>query len=302
LDIRYRCAFEYGALVHESQNELRACPVSDARQTLLGYRVTTSPASRVFSFENYWGTRVDTFGVREPHIFLEVVAEATVETRSTPLLTTSPTFESLGKPAFVEEHWEYLERTPHADWTTEVAKEAGAQVELTGPEVVSAALGIHRRVGTLLSYRPGTTYVGVGVDEVLHRGEGVCQDYAHLAVAMCRSVGIPARYVSGYLFTDKDDTGEDVDGDEVTVQTHAWFEAAIPGVGWLALDPTNRQAVGLRHVKIGHGRDYDDVSPLRGTYSGPRNATLEVSVEMRRLAGASAHAQPHHHQQEQQQQ
>jgi transglutaminase-like putative cysteine protease len=291
LDIRYRCAFEYGALVHESQNELRACPVSDAHQTLLGYRVTTSPASRIFSFYDYWGTRVDTFGVREPHIFLEVVAEATVETKSTPLLTTSPDFAALRDPAFVEEHWEYLERTPHADWTTDLHIEAQKQLDLTGPEVVSATLGIHRRVGTLLTYRPGATYVGVTVDEVLKRAEGVCQDYAHLSVAMCRSVGIPARYVSGYLFTNRDDTGDDVDGDEVTVQTHAWFEAAIPGVGWLALDPTNRQAVGLRHVKIAHGRDYDDVSPLRGTYSGPKNATLEVSVEMRRLAAVSTFQQ-----------
>jgi transglutaminase-like putative cysteine protease len=307
LDIRYRCAFEYGALVHESQNELRACPTSDAHQTLLGYRVTTTPVSRVFSFEDYWGTRVDTFGVREPHIFLEVVAEATVETRSAPLLTTSSSFDALRDPAFIEEHWEYLERTPHADWDGKLAAEAQAQAELTGPEVVSATLGIHRRVGALLTYRPGATYVGVTIEEVLSRREGVCQDYAHLSVAMCRSIGIPARYVSGYLFTNRDDTGDDVDGDEVTVQTHAWFEAAVPGVGWLALDPTNRQAVGLRHVKIAHGRDYDDVSPLRGTYSGPKNATLEVSVEMRRLAavGTSHHNQhqhQHQHQQEQQQQ
>jgi transglutaminase-like putative cysteine protease len=160
-------------------------------------------------------------------------------------------------------------------------------------------------VGSLLTYRPGATYVGVGVDEVLGRGEGVCQDYAHLAVSMCRSIGVPARYVSGYLFTEKDDTGDDVEADEVTVQTHAWFEAAIPGVGWLALDPTNRQAVGLRHVKIGHGRDYDDVSPLRGTYSGRPQATLAVVVEMRRLAGAPQHQARHPaalHQQEAQQQ
>lgn len=288
LDIRYRCSFEYGELVHESQNELRACPLSDTRQSLLSYRVTTSPAARVYSFEDYFGTRVDTFGVREPHIFLEVVAEATVETKAAPLLTTSPSMASLKDPQFLEEHWEYLQRSPHAAWEERVTKEAWAQVELTGPEVVSVALGIHRRVGSLLAYRPGTTYVGVDVREVLERGEGVCQDYAHLAVAMCRSVGIPARYVSGYLFTKDDSTGNDVEEDEVTVQTHAWFEAAVPGVGWLALDPTNRQAVGLRHVKIGHGRDYYDVNPLRGTYSGPPHATLSVSVEMRRMAAAQA--------------
>lgn len=305
LDIRYRCAFEYGELVHESQNELRACPVSDHRQTLLGYRVSTSPPSRIFSFDDYWGTRVDTFGVREPHIYLEVVAEATVETRSTPLVTISPALDTLRDPTFIEQHWEYLERTPHADWDDRITKEADALVELIGPEVVSVALGIHRRVGALLQYRSGTTYVGVGVDELIGRGEGVCQDYAHLAVAMCRAVGIPARYVSGYLFTDDDAAGHDVDSDEVQVQTHAWFEAAVPGYGWLALDPTNRQAVGLRHVKIGHGRDYDDVSPLRGTYSGPPSASLEVAVEMRRLASATpvpTYHQAHQQQQQQQQQ
>lgn len=285
LDIRYRCAFEYGELVHESQNELRACPVSDHRQTLLGYRVSTSPPSRIFSFDDYWGTRVDTFGVREPHIYLEVVAEATVETRSTPLVTISPALDTLRDPTFIEQHWEYLERTPHADWDDRITKEADALVELIGPEVVSVALGIHRRVGALLQYRSGTTYVGVGVDELIGRGEGVCQDYAHLAVALCRSQGIPARYVSGYLFTRDDSTGADVEGgDVVNVQTHAWFEAALPGFGWLALDPTNQQEVGVRHVKIGHGRDYDDVLPLRGVYLGAAQHQLDVVVRMRELA------------------
>jgi transglutaminase-like putative cysteine protease len=303
LDIRYRCSFEYAQLVHDSHNELRACPTSDHRQTLLGYRVSTTPASRVFSFDDYWGARVDTFGVREPHIYLEVMAEATVETNVTPLVTVNPSLHALASPEFLEAHWEYLERTPHADWDDAIAREATAQVELNGPEVVSVVLGLHRRVGALLEYRPGTTYVGVGVHELLERREGVCQDYAHLAVAMCRAVGIPARYVSGYLFTDDDATGHDVDSDEVRVQTHAWFEAAIPGYGWLALDPTNRQAVGLRHVKIGHGRDYDDVAPLRGTYSGPHTASLEVMVEMRRLATATPLPTFQHlHQQEQQQQ
>jgi transglutaminase-like putative cysteine protease len=90
------------------------------------------------------------------------------------------------------------------------------------------------------------------------------------------------------LFTENDSTGEGPESDAVTVQTHAWFEAAIPGFGWLALDPTNRQAVGPRHIKIGHGRDYEDVAPLHGTYSGPPEATLDVSVEIRRLAGVTA--------------
>ena len=113
---------------------------------------------------------------------------------------------------------------------------------------------------------------------------GVCQDYAHLAVALCRSIGIPARYVSGYLFTTDDATGADPEAEAVRVQTHAWFEAAVPGVGLARARPDERsQEVGLRHVKIGHGRDYDDVPPLRGVFGGEATPSLGVAVEIRRL-------------------
>jgi transglutaminase-like putative cysteine protease len=282
LDIRYHCAFEYDASVRESQNELRACPASDPHQTLVSYRVTTGPASRVFSFEDYWGTRVDTFGVREPHRRLEVVAEASVETRPTPLLTVAPRMDRLSDPAFRDAHTEYLVPSAHVEWGDGVRAEAEQQIALVGPDVVSVVLALHRRVGTTCTYAPGATYVGVGVEEVLTRREGVCQDFAHLVIAMCRSVGLPARYVSGYLFTVDDSTGADTTDDVVHVQTHAWVEVAVPGYGWLALDPTNQQEVGPRHVKIGHGRDYDDVPPLRGTFSGHAFHTLHVGVEIRR--------------------
>jgi len=283
LDIRYRCRFDYDEPVRESQNELRAVPTSDQRQQLISARVVTSPAARVFTYSDYWGTRVDTFGVREPHGGLEVVAEASVETRRTPLLTAAPRVEAVHQGAFRNDHLEYLGRTPHASWGPGVEAEARRQAELAGPDLVGVVLAVHRRVGAMMSYAPGTTYVGMDVEEVLARGRGVCQDYAHLAVAMCRCLGVPARYVSGYLFTTNDATGADAEGDVVRVQTHAWFEAALPGVGWLALDPTNHTEVGVRHVKIGHGRDYDDVQPLRGVFSGRGAGTLEVGVEIRRV-------------------
>jgi hypothetical protein len=119
----------------------------------------------------------------------------------------------------------------------------------------------------------------------------VCQDFAHLAVAMYRSLGIPARYVSGYLFAADDATGRDTTVDEIDVQTHAWVEVALPGAGWLALDPTNAQPVGERHVTIGRGRDYDDVSPFRGAYRGPAAHELSAQVHLRRLPAPPA-AQP----------
>jgi transglutaminase-like putative cysteine protease len=282
-DIRYSCRFVYDDLVRESQNELRVCPLSDEHQHLVSYRVQTSPPSRVFSYSDWWGTRVDTFGVREPHIVLDVVAEATVETRPRALLTADPRADTLADPGFRDRHAEYLERTPHAAWGRDVTAEAARQAELAGAGVVSQVLAIHRYVSSNVSYVPGSTYVGVDVDEVFARREGVCQDFAHLAIAMCRSVGIPARYVSGYLFTVDEATGEEGDDDVATVQTHAWFEASVPGVGWVALDPTNGRQVGTRHVTIGRGRDYDDVPPLQGVYAGLAAHQLDVTVEIRRV-------------------
>jgi transglutaminase-like putative cysteine protease len=282
LDIRYLTRFRYGGPVSESQNELRACPSTDDRQQLVHYHVTTLPSSRVASYYDYWGTRVDTFGVRLPHDVLEVVAEATAETFPSAPAPTDLPLELLDDRGFLDQHQQFLQRSPHVDWGEDLAVAARG---LRGgvSDVVGLAHAVHEQVAAL-DYRGGSTYVGVGVDEVFGAGAGVCQDFAHLAIAMYRELGLPARYVSGYLFTVDDATGADTDTDEVEVETHAWVEVAIPGFGWLALDPTNAQEVGERHVSIGRGRDYDDVSPFRGVFSGPGAHELQVSVTMRRLA------------------
>lgn len=282
LSIRYVTRFSYESMVRESANELRACPATDHRQQLRSYRVTTTPTARLLSTTDYWGTRVDAFQIRTPHDHLEIVAESIVETLPVARMAASPRMQALQDPEFVTRHLEYLQRTSHTSWEQSVATEAQRRAETVGDDVVGVVLALHRTVGTALTYAPGATYVGVDVDQVLARREGVCQDFAHLVIAFCRSLGIPARYVSGYFFASDDATGEEPGDDTVIVQTHAWVEVAIPGAGWWALDPTNHQEVGERHVKIGHGRDYDDVSPLRGVFSGPPFHQLDVMVEMRR--------------------
>jgi len=282
-EIRYRLAFEYENVVRHSQNELRACPLTDENQILLSYRVSASPTTRAHGFTDYWGTRVDAYGIREPHVAVELLAESTVETRPRALMVASPDVAALSDPAFVDAHAEYLAPTRHTEpgpRTQALVREIREQGE---SDVVSMALGVHRRVHRSIRYESGVTTIGVCTDDVLEGGAGVCQDYAHVAVAMCRCLGIPARYVSGYFFTSSDASGAMVSGDLAEVQTHAWFEAAIPGAGWLALDPTNAVAVGERHVVIGRGRDYDDVPPIRGVYSGSSDASLDSGVEMRRM-------------------
>ena len=282
LDICYRTKLAFDAPVRESQNELRACPVTDERQQLLSYRVTVEPSARLLSFTDYWGTRVDHFGVTESHADLEVVAEASVETQDPPALSAAPAMESLGDPDFLNDHDEFLKPTRHTEWDEAMARQARELAAADGSNVVGAVTELNEFVGGRLAYEPGATEIGEPITEVLAKGAGVCQDYAHLGVALCRSIGIPARYVSGYLFSSNERTGS-IDRGLVRVQTHAWFEAAVPELGWLALDPTNRLAVGRQHVKIGHGRDYDDVPPLRGVYSGPGAPELDASVEIRRM-------------------
>ena len=133
--------------------------------------------------------------------------------------------------------------------------------------------------------RPGVTYVGSTVQEFLETGVGVCQDYVHLGLIMRRRTGIAARYISGYLWLAPEDEG----ADSVEVETHAWVEALLPGADgrgepvWVGADPTNRQLSGERHVKIGHGRHYADVPPVRGVYQGNARSQLEASVHMMRL-------------------
>jgi len=140
------------------------------------------------------------------------------------------------------------------------------------------------------AYRPGVTYVGSTIDDLLAAGAGVCQDFVHLALVLLRRHGIAARYVSGYLFSAPADGGTD----SVEVQTHAWLEALLPGTGgrgepiWVGADPTNRRLSGETHVKIGHGRKYSDVPPIKGVYAGSANAHLDASVTMSRLDPAAS--------------
>jgi transglutaminase-like putative cysteine protease len=244
--------------------------------------VTTFPTSRVSSPSGHWGTRVDTFGVRPPHDRLEVVAKATVETADRATDPPSLSMASFENTKFRDSHLEFLQTSPHVDWGNTVASAASGCVDGVDGDAVGVVMKGHECVSGLDS-RTGATHVDVSVDDVLGAGAGVCQDFAHLAIAVYRHLGIPARYVSGYLFTIDDSTGADSDIDEVHVETHAWVEVALPGWGWLALDPTNAQAVGERHVTIGRGRD-DDVSPFRGVFTGRQDHELDVSVTMRRLA------------------
>jgi transglutaminase-like putative cysteine protease len=280
ITIRYLTTFTYDTHVSESQNALRAKPASDGRQRLIDYSVTVDPKARIYSYTDYWGTQVDCFGVIGRHTRLTVVADSVVETFATP--------EPVGDGAWPPQvGWdapeaEYLTTTPHVASTDEIV-EFARDLTAGADSAVVAAQAVQRGVGEHLKYVTGSTDIGVTVAEVFNQGTGVCQDYAHLALAVYRSLGMPARYVSGYLYAADAAAGERPDDNEIDVSTHAWVEVLVPEYGWWGLDPTNQKVVGEQHVKIGHGRDYEDVMPLRGVYHGDaESGGLEAGVTMSR--------------------
>ena len=329
LDIAYRLHFRYAAPVSESQNEIRVRPRHDMRQQVLSYRLTTTPATRVLQTLDYFGTTVDHLGVRAAHSELQVVAESSVETLPADGEPAPAGCERLSETQFVNAHVEYLAPSQHVQWGGLIDEVASWALRSAADDVGARVRAVAQAVPTVLSYQRGSTSIGVTLEELVDGGHGVCQDFAHLAVGMLRCVGIPARYVSGYLFAvdetrpdgaldggvaagagARSDAGRggsvpdagsggaasaDGSGDDaaagavsdgtgsaapvaVSVQTHAWIEAAVPGFGWYALDPTNGGPVGERHVVIGHGRDYNDVAPVRGVFHG--SADVEVDAEV----------------------
>ncbi len=279
LEVRYVNLFTYGDPAWESHNLLRACPCDDAHQSLVSYRVDISPKTPVHSYTDFWGTRVDEFSIIEPHNALRVAAESVVETQPAIAPGFDPPLEALGPVA--ADATTYLARSPHAYWDRSIEERAW---EVTGgcEGVVETISAISSHVTSTLAYVPGVTYVGMEIADVLSQGKGVCQDFSHLGIALLRSIGVPARYVSGYLYAADQTSAVIPEEPELSAQTHAWLEALVPGHGWWALDPTNAQPVGELHVKIGHGRDYEDVMPLRGVYHGGADHELGVDVRISR--------------------
>ncbi|MCQ3813673.1 MAG: transglutaminase family protein [Acidimicrobiia bacterium] len=285
--ISYRLHFRYSEAVFESQNEVRARPRDDDYQRVLSYTLISRPEVAVLSVLDYWGTTVQHLGIRAPHVELELVAQATVETKPHPQPGRAPALAALSDEKYRSDHFEFLVPSAHVLWQqgdlVEQRAIAAAAKADSVEELVSAVVA---EVRSTLVYRQDCTDIGVTLLELIAGGEGVCQDFAHLALGMLRSVGVPCRYVSGYLFAANEaDSGfvaATVQEDLVSVQTHAWIEVAVPGWGWWALDPTNGVEVGEHHVVIGYGRDYADVPPVRGVFAGSAVASVDAEVVISR--------------------
>ncbi|HWG13097.1 MAG TPA: transglutaminase family protein [Streptosporangiaceae bacterium] len=266
----------YSGAARASYNECRMTPPTLTRQTALATSVRTGSNVPIWSYRDYWGTTVSSFDIQEPHEELLVKASATVQTSAALPAPRPLPWSELHDRAADSYVLEYLGETPRTTMNADVVAAVGGRV--AGADPAEAASEIITWVREQVSYVPASTGVQTTAQEAWDAGQGVCQDMAHISVALLRAAGLPARYVSGYLHPDpKAEPGRAVAG-----QSHAWAEYWTGD--WVACDPTNLAPVGERHVVLGRGRDYADVSPLRGIYSGAPSVAMEVTVEVTRLA------------------
>lgn len=277
LRITHLTGFKYGGQVTASYNEARMLPTSGLGQIVLHSMLDILPISANHVYLDYWGSRVSSFEILTPHRELSLTATSLVEVRPNAHPEHSGSWEQLA--AAVESTIEFVE---HRKQTARTAppQEVLALARQIADESVDpcvAALAICVKIGESVDYRQGVTGVRTTAAEAWAQRAGVCQDIAHLALGALRAVGIPARYVSGYLHPKP----SAAIGETVTGESHAWVEWFC-GVEWRGFDPTNQIDIGDRHVTVGRGRDYNDVPPLRGVYAGPFKAKLFVAVEITR--------------------
>jgi len=278
LRVRHVTGYQYPQEVLASYNEVRLTPAATMNQIAIDTRIEVSPSVHPSSYVDYWGTIVHSFDVHVPHLELRVVATSTVETPSfhTPTSGDPGRWDLLDDRVVRDRFHEFLVPTVATGADDELLEIAAAT--RGGASTPSEALD--RTIAWVqdsLSYEKGSTDVATPAIEAWHAGRGVCQDFVHLSIALLRAMGIPARYVSGYLHPH----GEAEIGEKVEGESHAWAEAWIGE--WFAFDPTNTSTVGPRHVVVARGREYGDVTPLKGVYSGAPSSTPTVVVELTRL-------------------
>jgi transglutaminase-like putative cysteine protease len=266
LRVEHTTEFAYDDPIVEAYTELRLRPLEAGGQHCSSFRLATDPPGlRVREYRDNFGNDVHHFDVLESHDRLVVTAVSEVVT---------PGYfggdRRLPTPLELHDYLSPTGYTPFAGGVRDLAaKHAGVG------DGDTRATGLMDAVRAALVYEPGATDVQTRADEVLELGRGVCQDFAHVLLAACRSVGIPARYVSGYLYD------QTLEGDNAA--SHAWVDIWDEKRGWLALDPTHDREQTESYVRVAVGRDYGDVPPTRGVYKGAATEVLSVQVRLQAL-------------------
>jgi len=239
-------------------------------------------------YEDFFGNKVIYFSIEKEHARLSVKVFSEIEKRAVAAreigLYGNATIESVKQQLMdnrqeVGDIGQYIFETPMTAWNEEIAAYARDSFR-PGRSVLEAAGDLMRRIFSDFRFTPGFTAVSTPLEIVMRERKGVCQDFAHLAIACCRSVGLPARYVSGYIETLSPPGVEKLIGVDAS---HAWFSVYIPHLGWVDFDPTNNLLPAEQHITIGWGRDYADIAPMRGILLSSGKHGLSVAVDVRRM-------------------
>ncbi|MBM9468677.1 transglutaminase family protein [Nakamurella leprariae] len=272
----HRTVLTYPDTVTTSYNEVRMQPADEPGQAVLSARLELDPFEGVLGFHDYFGTRVAAFDVHRPHRQLVVTATSTVETFPPTPAAPSWSWAELERSGVDDRFEEFLTPTPLTQLDDELTGIA-AELRAAAADPRAAGLAVCDFVNRTLTYEAGVTGVSTSALEAWTARRGVCQDLSHLAIGLLRSMGVPTRYVSGYLHPDRT---ADI-GRAVTGESHAWVEW-FDGT-WFRFDPTNGHEPAQAHVVVGRGRDYGDVPPVKGVYAGPDAIGNQVTVRVTRL-------------------
>jgi transglutaminase-like putative cysteine protease len=277
LEVKHVTSLNYSAPVAVSFNEARMTPADCLGQLLIAHELDVTPGARVQTYTDYWGTSVDAFDVHESHNRLKIVSRNLVDTPGVAGRPIGTTWDVLTERAVRDKWCEYLRWSGYVDDSTADPQRVGVvdlmRSQSSPRQAIDVAVDAVRQ---RIHYAAGTTSVSTTAGEAWASGFGVCQDFTHATLSLLRASGIPARYVSGYLYV-----GDGEIGHTSTGESHAWVEAWDGA--WWAVDPTNGLEVGEGHTVVARGRDYNDVSPLKGVYSGGHSQQLDVTVSLTRL-------------------
>lgn len=280
-EIEHISRYLYTTPVRHGVLSLCLKPREDAGQRLLSFDIATSPPAPLNSETDVFGNTKQIVNIHREHRALEIVSRSAVErtpTNPPPGPMSTDAWESIRSSSGAFTHWEFTHPSLFARPSpalTAFVDESGIEV---GDDPLETLLQLSDTLSRSFEYVPGSTSAVSPIEHILESRQGVCQDYVHVMIAIARSWNVPARYVSGYLYTDS----RDGDGPPQTA-SHAWVECRLPELGWIGIDPTNSCLAAERHVQVAVGRDYHDVAPTRGVFVGDGESRLDVEVRIRRV-------------------
>jgi transglutaminase-like putative cysteine protease len=279
--IRHVTKFTYETAVRESLMEVRMQPRSDEPQRCLRFELGVSPRTRVLAYRDHFGNSVHHFDIPHRHHQLTITARAHVQVEEgmlhMPPALSMDAWDEVDAWQSSGEHWDFHQPSHFASWTPALVEFASSHFTRARQEdPLTTVRKAMRVIHDEFEYVPKSTRVDSPIDEALLARRGVCQDFAHIMLAMTRWLGLPCRYVSGYIAPRPDNDRAGL----IASATHAWVEVLLPGLDWVGMDPTNNSEAPPRHIRVAVGRDYRDVPPTRGVFKGSTRSSLTVSVDV----------------------